>query len=70
MGISLGVAEKVLDEDISRAVWALLADPARRREMRSAGIATIDADGALRVAADLAAALNARRVSAPLAANG
>jgi len=70
MGISLGVAERALDEDISRAVWALLADPAHRREMRSAGITTIDADGAIRVAADLTAALNARRVSSPLAANG
>jgi spore coat polysaccharide biosynthesis protein SpsF len=70
MGISLGVAERAQDQDIARAVWALLADPARRREMRAAGMTTIDADGATRVAADLAAALNARRVSAPLAARG
>jgi spore coat polysaccharide biosynthesis protein SpsF len=70
MGISLGVAERVQDEDITRAVWALLADPARRREMRAAGMTTIDADGAARVAADLAATLNVRRVSAPRTARG
>ena len=32
-------------------------DAARRREMRNAGLATLDGDGAARIAADLAAAL-------------
>ena len=70
MGISLGIADQVRDAEIARAAWALLGDAARRREMRTAGMTTIDAEGASRVAADLAAALNARRVSAPLAAHG
>jgi len=62
MGLSLGVAERVQDEDIARAVWALLSDSPRRREMRAAGLMTIDGEGAARIAADLAQALAERRV--------
>lgn len=57
MGQSLGVASQVRDEDILSAVKALMNDPVRRREMRNAGFATLDGNGAARIAADLAAAL-------------
>jgi len=58
MGASLGVAESVADDDIARGVWNLLSDPARRRDMRSAGLMTIDGGGQARIAADLAQALH------------
>ena len=61
MGLSLGVAARAQDEDIARAVWALLSDSQRRREMRAAGLMTIDGEGASRIAADLAKALAQRR---------
>ncbi len=63
MGISLGVADKTSDVQIGRSVWSLLNDPARRREMRMAGLTTIGGEGASRVARDLAGALAARRAS-------
>jgi spore coat polysaccharide biosynthesis protein SpsF len=61
MGLSLGVAERAEDEDVTRAVWALLTDTARRREMRTAGLMTIDGEGACRIAGDIAAEMRARR---------
>jgi len=61
MGLSLGVAERIEDEDITRAVWALMSDAPRRREMRAAGLATIDSDGAARIASDIAQQWRARR---------
>jgi spore coat polysaccharide biosynthesis protein SpsF len=61
MGISLGLAARAEDSDIARAVWALLSDTARRREMRASGLMTIDGLGAARIAADLKAALTERR---------
>ena len=61
MGVSLGLSDTVSDEQIARAVWALLGDSTRRREMRAAGLMTIDGEGAARIAADLAAALAQRR---------
>ena len=66
MGISLGVAANVADIDILAAVKGLMNDPARRREMRGAGLALLDGDGAARIAADLAAVLKEER--APLKA--
>ena len=66
MGVSLGVAEAVSDERLAKSVWALLGDGTRRREMRAAGLMTIDGQGAARVAADLADALAARRASSPM----
>jgi hypothetical protein len=42
----------------------LLAKPAARRDMRQAGLALMDGQGAARIAADLSAALAAAR--APL----
>jgi spore coat polysaccharide biosynthesis protein SpsF len=70
MGISLGLAERAQSDDIARAVWSLLGDTSRRRDMRNAGLTTVDADGAARVASDLATQLNARRANAPKAAHG
>jgi spore coat polysaccharide biosynthesis protein SpsF len=61
MGLSLGVADRAEDEDITRAVWALLTDSTRRREMRAAGLMTIDGEGACRIAGDIAAEMRARR---------
>ena len=57
IGASLGVADAVPDETIAREVLALLNDSARRREMRAAGLMTIDGGGPARIAADLAQAL-------------
>ncbi len=68
MGLSLGLAERAEAGDISRAVWALLANSTRRREMRAAGLMTVDGEGAARIAADLAAALASAR--APAQATG
>ena len=61
MGLCLGVAGSVSESAIAKSVWALLGDGERRRQMRTAGLATIDGAGAGRIAADLAQALNARR---------
>jgi spore coat polysaccharide biosynthesis protein SpsF len=63
MGLSLGLAAQAKDDDIAQAVWTLLADTPRRRQMRSAGLATLDGNGAKRIAADLAAALAGRRAA-------
>jgi hypothetical protein len=57
MGISLGVAAHATNEDILAHVKALLSDPARRRDMRNAGLETLGGKGAARIAADLALAL-------------
>jgi len=65
MGISLGLADGVSDERIAKSVWSLLGNTIRQREMRAAGLMTIDGQGASRIAADLADALNARRAAKP-----
>ena len=70
MGVSLGVAETVSDERIAKSVWAMLGDATRRREMRAAGLMTIDGEGASRVAADLVSVLGARRAAKPAKAAG
>jgi spore coat polysaccharide biosynthesis protein SpsF len=70
IGQSLGLAESVRGEDIASASLALLNDPARRREMRAAGLATIDGEGAARVAADLAKHLVERRSATPALSAG
>lgn len=64
MGISLGLAAKATDDEIARTVQWLLNKPAARRDMRNAGLALMDGQGAVRIAADLAQALSAAR--APL----
>ncbi|MBV9540370.1 MAG: hypothetical protein JO167_03810, partial [Alphaproteobacteria bacterium] len=63
MGYSLGVADDVSDSEIARETLALLTNANRRREMRTAGLTTIDGNGPARIAADLAQALNARRAT-------
>ena len=57
MGASLGVADQVNDKQILGAVRTLMNNPGRCREMRNAGLATMDGGGAARIAADLAQAL-------------
>jgi spore coat polysaccharide biosynthesis protein SpsF len=64
MGVALGLAGTASDEAIAGAVKQLLSDPARRRDMRAAALMTIDANGATRIAADLAQLLN-ERLSTP-----
>jgi spore coat polysaccharide biosynthesis protein SpsF len=61
MGISLGLADTADDTAITKAVWALLGDAERRREMRAAGLMAIDGNASTRIASDLAAALAQRR---------
>lgn len=65
MGVSLGIADAASDELIAKSVWTLLGDATRRREMRAAGLMTVDGEGAARIAADLADALAGRRASSP-----
>jgi len=61
MGISLGLADKASEAEIVRTVQWLLNKPAARREMRNAGLALMDGQGAARIAADLSIALCAAR---------
>ncbi|MBV9992716.1 MAG: NTP transferase domain-containing protein [Alphaproteobacteria bacterium] len=68
MGISLGLAENAEEERIAKSVWALLGDATRRREMRAAGLMTIDGQGAARIASDIASALAERRALTPVRA--
>jgi spore coat polysaccharide biosynthesis protein SpsF len=53
MGVSLGVADDVSDSAITTAVRQLLYDAGRRRDMRAAGLMTMDGLGAERIAKDL-----------------
>lgn len=61
IGLSLGVAETASDEVIASGVRQLLTDAARRRDMHTAGLMTVDGEGPARVAADLAKQLGMRR---------
>ncbi|HTT98668.1 MAG TPA: NTP transferase domain-containing protein [Rhizomicrobium sp.] len=70
MGVSLGIAEDVSDDRIAKSVWSMLGDPSRRREMHAAGLMTIDGQGAARIAADLSAALQAKRTAKTVKAAG
>ena len=65
MGMSLGVHSAIEDFDIASATWALIGDSARRRDMHAAGLMAIDGEGAVRIAADLAASLKQRRSATP-----
>jgi spore coat polysaccharide biosynthesis protein SpsF len=65
MGVSLGLAQDAAEERVAKSVWALLGDASRRREMRTAGLMTIDGQGAARIASDIAAALAERRAVTP-----
>jgi len=61
MGQCLGLADQVGEDEILASVRALLADAGRRRQMRSQGLCHLDGHGAVRIAADLAAALAEER---------
>jgi spore coat polysaccharide biosynthesis protein SpsF len=63
MGISLGHMDKVKPDEIAQAVRLLLNDGARRRQMRAAGLMTVDGSGASRIAADLASELAIARAN-------
>jgi spore coat polysaccharide biosynthesis protein SpsF len=68
MGVTLGIAGQVTDDAIAKAVWRMMNDAARRRDMRAAGLMTIDGNGHARIAADLGDALAARRAGASITA--
>ena len=57
MGVSLGVASEVSDDDILRAVQTLMYNASARRRMHNMGLSLIDGQGAARIAADLSGAL-------------
>ena len=61
LGISLGVIDEIADEAIAAATRQLLSDANRRREMRTAALATVDGEGAARIAADIAELLAVKR---------
>jgi spore coat polysaccharide biosynthesis protein SpsF len=63
VGQSLGLASAVSDDIIAHAVSDLLNDATRRKEMRAAGLSTVDGEGAARVASDLARHLTERRTA-------
>ena len=70
MGTLLGLESNIEDSDIAQGVWALLGDGTRRRQMRAAGLMTIDGEGAAHIAADLSASLKQRRSATPVRAAG
>jgi spore coat polysaccharide biosynthesis protein SpsF len=53
----LGLGRILRADDIARAVWRLILDGERQRDMRAAGLVTMDGRAGERIAADLAAAL-------------
>ena len=62
MGSILGLGRVVRAEDIARGVWRLLENHDRRRDMRAAGLQTVDGRAGERIAADLAQAVAEARV--------
>jgi spore coat polysaccharide biosynthesis protein SpsF len=67
IGVSLGVAEHVSNDDIATVVWTLLNDAATREDMRAAGMKHIDGQGAERIAASIVQALAAKRAPSAIA---
>jgi spore coat polysaccharide biosynthesis protein SpsF len=63
IGQSLGLASETSDDAIANGVSSLMSDSSRRRDMRAAGLTTIDGEGAARVAADLANRLAEHRAA-------
>jgi len=57
MGIVLGLGRGLRVEEIARAVWQLIVDEDRRRDMCAASLNTVDGRAGERIAADLVAAL-------------
>ena len=68
MGAVLGLGRVLRAEDIARGTWQLLQNEERRRDMRLAGLATMDGRAGERIAADLARALTETRISRNAAA--
>ena len=68
MGAVLGLGRILRADDIARLSWQLLQDSDRRRDMRAAGLTTIDGRAGERIASDLAQALAAARGMTRLAA--
>lgn len=68
MGTGLGLGRVLRAEDIARAVWRLLENEEKRRDMRAAGLNTVDGQAGNRIAGDLAQALAQARSSAPVLA--
>jgi spore coat polysaccharide biosynthesis protein SpsF len=68
MGSVLGLGRVVRPDDIARGIWKLLLDPDRRRDMRAAGLTTVDGRAGERIAADLAQGLAETRASSRAAA--
>jgi spore coat polysaccharide biosynthesis protein SpsF len=68
MGSVLGLGRVLRPDDIARGIWKLLLDPDRRRDMRAAGLTTVDGRAGERIAADLAQALAETRASGRAAA--
>ena len=62
-GIVLGLGRMLRADDIARATWKLLLDPEKRRDMRAAGLNTVDGRAGERIAADLVQALAQLRSS-------
>jgi spore coat polysaccharide biosynthesis protein SpsF len=67
IGVSLGVAENVSNDDIATVAWTLLNDRDTREDMRVAGMKCIDGQGAERIAASIAQALAAKRAPSAIA---
>ena len=63
-----GLARILRPDTISRAAWQLLQNEERRRDMRAAGLTTVDGRAGERIAADLAAALAESRGPVRIAA--
>ena len=68
MGSTIGLGRMLRADDIAKATWELLRDENRRREMRAAGLHTIDGLAAERIAADLVQALHESRAKVRAAA--
>ena len=70
MGKILGLGRAVRAEDIARAMWRLLVDEQLRRDMRAAGLSKVDGRAAIRIAEDLALALDQAREQKRALTNG
>jgi spore coat polysaccharide biosynthesis protein SpsF len=67
MGAVMGLGRILRADDIARQAWQLLQDEDRRRDMRAAGLTTVDGRAGNRIAADLVNALAEIRSATRLA---
>jgi spore coat polysaccharide biosynthesis protein SpsF len=68
MGATIGLGRMLRADDIAKVTWQLLRDEDRRRDMRAAGLHTVDGRAGERIAADLASALHETRAKSRAAA--